>query len=653
MIHHMIGRILQGRYQIVQSLGAGVFGQTYIAVDIGRTENPKCVVKQLKVTSSQPSYLQTLRLRFLTETETLKQLGHHNQIPELIACFEENERFYLVQEFVEGHPLTAELPTTTQWGNLWSESEVIQFLQDVLGVLEFVHSQGLIHCDIKPENLIRRASDGKLVVIDFGSIQPIDFGADSVLPIYRIPVTSLGYIPPEQFISQTQPNSDIYALGMIAIQALTGLAPLQLKVDIYTNEILWRSQNTPVSDYLAAILSQMIRYDFKNRFGSASEVLGILKQIPLENSHLQTVDAHYSVSQDLGTGGDSSRLGSAAAKSSPLLTGMKVGLAAKDAHYSVSQDLGTGDDSSRLGSAAAKSSPLLTGMKVGLAANSLMMGFGVYSLVNISPAYSETETLYKATEQYQAGDLDKAIALAKTIPAHSNVYPEAQATIEEWQQQWQIAAEQYKLAQKADDEGRWADALRAASRVSDILYWQSKLDKIVEHAHANVEVQTQSLLSKAYKKAEVKDFSTALNYLSQIPRESSAGAIVQQKLTEYRHKRGVRASYFLQKAYTKASAGDLDGAVELLQQVPKGTSVYTQAQAKLVEYRSKQRLQANGHKQETASVAKVSPLKQNSTVSSANSTAVVKNTDSFINSKTSTSLKDFDPGNYMQEVNIR
>lgn len=242
MIHHMIGRILQGRYQIVQSLGAGVFGQTYIAVDIGRTENPKCVVKQLKVTSSQPSYLQTLRLRFLTETETLKQLGHHNQIPELIACFEENERFYLVQEFVEGHPLTAELPTTTQWGNLWSESEVIQFLQDVLGVLEFVHSQGLIHCDIKPENLIRRASDGKLVVIDFGSIQPIDFGADSVLPIYRIPVTSLGYIPPEQFISQTQPNSDIYALGMIAIQALTGLAPLQLKVDIYTNEILWRSQ---------------------------------------------------------------------------------------------------------------------------------------------------------------------------------------------------------------------------------------------------------------------------------------------------------------------------------------------------------------------------------------------------------------------------
>ncbi|MHC5828687.1 MAG: protein kinase domain-containing protein, partial [Nostoc sp.] len=138
---------------------------------------------------------------------------------------------------------------------------------DVLGILEFVHSQGVIHCDIKPENLIRRNSDGKLILIDFGSIQSINFEICAELPIYKIPVTSLGYIPSEQFIGQTQPNSDIYALGMIAIQALTGLEPLQLKADPYAkdNEIFWRSQNTPVNDYLAAVLSQMIRYDSQNR----------------------------------------------------------------------------------------------------------------------------------------------------------------------------------------------------------------------------------------------------------------------------------------------------------------------------------------------------------------------------------------------------
>ncbi|MHC5599224.1 MAG: serine/threonine protein kinase, partial [Nostoc sp.] len=267
MTHHIIGKLLQERYQIVQSLGAGVFGQTYIAVDVDYPDNPKCVVKQIKVSSSESGDLEMVRLLFLTETETLKLLGSHDQIPEFIACFEENERFYLVQECIEGHPLTAELPIDQQSGCLWSEREVVEFLIDVLGILEFVHSQGVIHCDLKPENLIRRVVDAsgkgkalrKLVMIDFGSIQSINFGICAELPIYRIPVTSLGYIPPEQFIGQTQPNSDIYALGMIAIQALTGLEPLQLKPDPYTNEIFWRSQNTPVNDYLAAVLSQMIR----------------------------------------------------------------------------------------------------------------------------------------------------------------------------------------------------------------------------------------------------------------------------------------------------------------------------------------------------------------------------------------------------------
>ncbi len=537
MTNHIIGKLLQGRYQIVQSLGAGVFGQTYIAVDVDYPENPKCVVKQIKASSSESGYLDMLRLMFLTETETLKLLGSHQQIPEFIACFEENERFYLVQELIEGHALTAELPINQQWGCLWSEREVqpinqqwgclwserevVEFLIDVLGILEFVHSQGVIHCDIKPENLIRRTSDGKLVLIDFGSIQSIDFGIGAELPIYRIPVTSLGYIPPEQFIGQTQPNSDIYALGMIAIQALTGLEPLKLKTDPYTNEIFWRSQNTPVNDYLAAILSQMIRYDFQNRFQSAGEVLRILKQIIWETqpSEILEVDSQF-----------------------PLEAAI--------------------ENDNCPNSASGKSSPLFTGMKVGLAANSLLMGFGVYSLVNTAPAYSETDTLYQAKKEYQAGDLQEAIALVKSIPSHSNVYPEAQATIEEWQQQWQVAAQQYQIAQIAFYESRWSDVLNAAAKVPDILYWQSKTDKLVQKASVNIEVQTQNLLAKAYERAAEKDFSTALQYLRQIPKESRAGALVQDKLAEYNRKRQIRAAYFLQKAYKNASVGDFDQAVQ-------------------------------------------------------------------------------------------
>ncbi|HEY9711738.1 MAG TPA: protein kinase, partial [Oculatellaceae cyanobacterium] len=156
---NMLGRLLDGRYQVVQVLSAGGFGKTYIAEDTRRPGNPKCVVKHLKPASNEPNYLQTARRLFLSEAETLEQLGNHDQIPRLLAYFEEDREFFLVQEFIEGHPLSTEL----QPGDCWSESQVIGLLKDILGILAFVHSYEVIHRDIKPDNLIRRASDGKLV----------------------------------------------------------------------------------------------------------------------------------------------------------------------------------------------------------------------------------------------------------------------------------------------------------------------------------------------------------------------------------------------------------------------------------------------------------------------------------------------------------
>jgi serine/threonine protein kinase len=547
MNHHMIGKVLQARYQIVQNLGSGVFGQTYIAVDINYPHQPKCVVKQLKVNSILSSHLDTLRLRFLTETETLKHLGQHPQIPNFITCFEENERFYLVQEYIAGHALTAELPIAQNWGSLWREDEVISFLEDALTILEFIHSQGVIHCDIKPENLIRRAVNGKLVLIDFGSIQSVNFGIDQELSIYQVPATSLGYIPPEQFIGQTQINSDIYALGMIAIQALTGLEPLQLKVDPYSNEMIWRTADTPVSDYLAAILSQMVRYNYQERFQSTAEVLRAIQQMKWETSLPQLLQTQQM-------------------EATPV----------EPSSQSVS--------------------PLLTGMKVGLAVNTILMGLGTYSLLSNSPANTETEILYKATKEYQDGDLQQAIALAKLIPSHSNVYPDAQATIEEWQQQWQTAAKQYSLAEQALLESRWSDVLSVANEVPDIAYWQTKINDLVKQANVNIEAQTQDLLAKAYAKAEARDFSAALEYLRQIPQESSAGALVQKKLAEYNQKRQIRAAYFLHQARKQALSGDFDKAVNYLRQIPQDTSVYAQAQAKLNEYTQKLRPQPQSQK---------------------------------------------------------
>ncbi|HBB30997.1 MAG TPA: serine/threonine protein kinase [Cyanobacteria bacterium UBA8803] len=269
----MIGRLLDQRYQVVEVLGQGGFGHTYIAQDTHRPGNPTCVVKHLKPATSDPECLQTARRLFNSEAETLEKLGHHDQIPRLLAYFEENEEFYLVQEFIAGHPLTKELPA----GQRWSYSQVIQLLQEVLSILEFVHGNGVIHRDLKPDNLIRRQQDNKLVLVDFGAVKQVQM--QSIMAheglAETVAIGTPGYMPSEQGQGRPRPCSDIYALGIIGIQAVTGLNPRQLLEDSATGEIIWR-QYAQISEELAAILTKMVRHYFKHRYQTATEVLQAL-----------------------------------------------------------------------------------------------------------------------------------------------------------------------------------------------------------------------------------------------------------------------------------------------------------------------------------------------------------------------------------------
>lgn len=272
----MLGELLDGRYQVLQVLSTGGFGETYIAEDTRRPGNPRCVVKHLKPLSRDPNSLQTARRLFRSEAETLEQLGNHDQIPRLLAYFEANQEFYLVQEFIAGRPLSTELHP----GQPWSESQVIQMLEDVLGILAFVHSYGVIHRDIKPDNLIRRTSDGKLVLIDFGAVKQVR----TQLPIdgnqmgSTVAIGTPGYVPREQMLGKPRPNSDLYALGIIGIQAVTGLSPNQLPEDSTTQEILWQHQ-AQVSAGLKYFISQMVRCDDRERYQSATQALAALQQL--------------------------------------------------------------------------------------------------------------------------------------------------------------------------------------------------------------------------------------------------------------------------------------------------------------------------------------------------------------------------------------
>jgi serine/threonine-protein kinase len=281
----MIGKLLDHRYQVIRVLATGGFGQTYIAQDTRRPGNPICVVKHLKPASSDPRIFVTAKRLFQSEAETLERLGSHDQIPRLLAYFDENQEFFLVQEFIDGHTLAEELIP----GQRWTQSQVLHLLQEILGILEFVHQQGVIHRDIKPDNIIRRASDYKLVLVDFGSVKQLRspfYGHPSqtplltigTLPTATVAIGTPGYMPTEQGQGKPRPNSDIYSLGIIAIQALTGVPSSQLPEDPDTGEIIWQNL-APVSNDLATVLSKMVRYHFKDRYQNATDTLQACREL--------------------------------------------------------------------------------------------------------------------------------------------------------------------------------------------------------------------------------------------------------------------------------------------------------------------------------------------------------------------------------------
>lgn len=272
----IIGTVLYDRYRIKEILGAGGFGETYLAQDMQRPGEPICVVKQLKIVSDNPNSHHLAQRLFKAEAVVLGKLGEHNQIPRLLAYFEIQQTFYLVQEMVEGRLLRSILSHNRPL----SQRSVIRLLRDLLPVISFVHSKGVIHRDIKPSNIIRRKSDGRYVLIDFGAVKTITnklAGADTHITS-TVGIGTQGYMPVEQSSGMPTVRSDIYALGITAIEALTGKPPHALKRSD-DGEIIWSHTVDDISPKLSRIINKMVRYDFNNRYDSAQSVLADLDEL--------------------------------------------------------------------------------------------------------------------------------------------------------------------------------------------------------------------------------------------------------------------------------------------------------------------------------------------------------------------------------------
>ncbi|MEG3920786.1 serine/threonine-protein kinase [Microcoleus sp. T3_A4] len=263
----MLQKLLRMRYRIREHLVNTEYSDTYLAEDENLPDRPLCLVKRLKSQSERTSQL------FDRETRVLYRLGQHDRIPELLARFEEDGYFYLVYQFIEGQPLYQELIE----GQPWEEHQVIALLKDILEVLVFVHKQDVIHRDVHPQNLIRRTSDGKIVLIDFGAVKEINTSQNSIGQTKSRGGTQQDYIPPEQAIGSPKLCSDIYAVGLMGIQALTGMRPKQLRVDNLGN-LIWQ-KNATVTPELARVLDQMVLYAFPQRYPSATEALEALQNL--------------------------------------------------------------------------------------------------------------------------------------------------------------------------------------------------------------------------------------------------------------------------------------------------------------------------------------------------------------------------------------
>ncbi|MFB2768733.1 protein kinase [Pelatocladus sp. BLCC-F211] len=267
---------LNNRYKVIQVLAAGGFGETFLAEDTHMPSRRRCVIKQLKPVTNDPQTYKMIQQRFEREAATLEFLGEgSDQIPKLYAYFSEHGQFYLVQEWIQGQTLT----NFVEAQGPISEDTVREILLNLLSVLNYVHSKGIIHRDIKPDNIILRITNNQPVLIDFGAVKET-IRSIAATPGYltqSLVIGTPGYMPSEQAIGRPVYGTDIYSLGLTAIYLLTGKPPHELPTNQQTGEVIWQDFAPGVSPELAMILKQATQPQASDRYSTASKMLHALQ----------------------------------------------------------------------------------------------------------------------------------------------------------------------------------------------------------------------------------------------------------------------------------------------------------------------------------------------------------------------------------------
>uniref|UniRef100_UPI0035C926E3 protein kinase domain-containing protein n=1 Tax=Plectonema radiosum TaxID=945768 RepID=UPI0035C926E3 len=270
--------LLKERYRAIKPIGQGGFGITFLAVDEDKPSKPRCVIKQFYPQAQGTSTLQKAVELFTQEAMRLDELGKHPQIPELLAYFTQDDRQFLVQEFIDGQNLAQE----SAQNGAFNETQIRQLLNDLLSVLQFCHQKQVIHRDIKPENIIRRSplskgGWGDLVLVDFGAAK---IASNAALNQTGTSIGTPEYVAPEQIRGKAIFASDIYSLGATCVCLLTERSPFD-SYDINNDTWIWRQYlKTPINQELGRVLDKMLESIPVRRYQTVDEVLRDLNQQP-------------------------------------------------------------------------------------------------------------------------------------------------------------------------------------------------------------------------------------------------------------------------------------------------------------------------------------------------------------------------------------
>jgi tetratricopeptide (TPR) repeat protein len=261
----MIGKILADRYQITEVRDSG---RVLVAEDTHRPGYPLCLIQRLQGAAANPQGFQIAKLILEQRVEAIGRLGKFSQIPAVLTFFELDQGLYLLEEMVMGQSLSQELVV----GTPWSEVQTCELMRELLEMLVYMHQHDVILRGLRPDNLIRRQTDGKLVIVNLLLLPPRS--RPQGLPNSNPLEVSHLYMPPEQLQGNPIFNSNLYSLGMIALQALTGLPPMQLP-EIKSH---WHDRIS-VSPKFRALLDRILANETRDRYRSAKETLKVLQQV--------------------------------------------------------------------------------------------------------------------------------------------------------------------------------------------------------------------------------------------------------------------------------------------------------------------------------------------------------------------------------------